>query len=110
MLGVITPPHASPAPVYGKGGDSLVGFAITPFAGQYKVEGHTLLTGTLAPLYRKVRLMTMEGVPVRGKMSVTATGAFSFIGVAAGKYIVLGIDQDLSQNAVVAALVDAVVM
>lgn len=80
------------------------------YKGYYKVLGHTKQKTTADPLFREVRLLTMSGKVVRRKQSVAVDGSFAFLNVPAGKYIVLGIDQTLTQNAVVVALIDAVAM
>lgn len=79
--------------------------------GNYKVSGHTRQAGTLDPLYRSVMLMDKYGkYIVRGQMSVNADGSYSFENLAAGEYIVMGVDQNNVQNAVVAARITAVAM
>lgn len=109
---VLGPMHdAAPnAAIYGTGPNNAAWAAGILFAGLYKVEGHCKLIGPGTPLYRHVLLTTMEGQPVRGAMTVNTDGSYSFPYLPAGKYILLGIDQTLNQNAVVAALIDAIAM
>lgn len=84
---------------------------VSQYWGYYKVAGHTRQAGTLDPLYRSVMLMDKHGKRViRGAMSVNADGSYSFTHVAAGEYIVMGVDQNNVQNAVVCARITAVAM
>jgi hypothetical protein len=104
------PVKDSPAPVIGRGGVGAIDRTLTGFSGQYKVPGYTERVGSLAPLYRTVRLLTMNGTVVRGAMSVESDGSFVFTEIPAGQYIVLGIDQNLVDNETVIGLFAAVPM
>lgn len=79
--------------------------------GRYKVVGHTKQIDTLDPLYRSVMLLDARGKSIiRGQMSVNSDGSYAFLNVAAGDYVVLGIDQNGVQNGVVAAQISAIAM
>ena len=110
FVGIRDLPHAAPGAVYGRGPTSVISSFVRQSAGLYKVSGTVKQTGTLTPLHRFVRLLSMNGTIFRGCESIAPDGSFQFLNVPAGKYIVLGIDQNEVQNAVVFALVDAVAM
>lgn len=96
---------------HGSNGAVDIGGAMGHFWGRYKVSGHTRQAGTLDPLYRRVMLMDKYGQKViRGQMSVNADGSYTFTNLPAGEYIVLGVDQNNIQNAVVCARITAVAM
>lgn len=98
---------ASPATI----GVIDMGAAISCYWGYYKVQGHTRQAVTLDPLYRKVFLMNKEGNRIiRGLMSVNADGSYVFNYLPLAEYIVMGVDQNNVQNAVVCARITAVAM
>lgn len=77
-------------------------------SGAYKIEGQTLEDGE--QVRRRVILMPFESIrPIREAWSAS-DGTFSFTGLAAGRYIVLGIDKTANRNAVVYSYVDAAAM
>lgn len=84
---------------------------VTARAGAYKVVGHTKQIDTLDPLSRYVMLMSADGRQIiRGATSVNADGSYAFYYLAAGDYVVLGVDQNGVQNGVVAAQISAIAM
>lgn len=77
------------------------------YAGPYTLAGHTTLSG--APFQAQVLVYPEEAPSLCVRSTITdATGVFSFTGLAAGRYTVLGIDITDIYNGVVYCMVVAV--
>lgn len=130
-VSVLSPSHAAPLPISGAGYAGLVpnGKLLTPpdggtacvifsgvpaagvlaFAGSYKITGQTLDAGL--PVRRDVLLFPQSAPALCIRYAYSdASGNFAFYNLAAGSYIVLGIDKSAARNAVVYDFVTAVAM
>lgn len=77
------------------------------YSGLYKIVGTTTLNGD--PVGGRLVLITPHKVAVFvGGTYTGSTGAFSFDGLAAGRYTIYGIDPDGTTNGVIWDYVDAV--
>jgi hypothetical protein len=98
-----TPPTGGGGRVLVFGGHSIV----NGFSGPYNLAGHTVLAGVPFSAQVLVYPETAPSVLVRSTIT-DATGVFSFSGLAAGRYTVLGIDITDVYNGVVYCLVVAI--
>lgn len=79
------------------------------WSGRYKLAGTTTDAGT--PVSRRVLVSPMYSIQIiRDTYSDASSGAWEFIGLAPGKYLIIGIDVSGEHNAVVFSHVDAVAM
>lgn len=87
-----------------------VGVQAQGFSGNYKVAGTTTDNGV--PVARWVYLFPQAApsLLIASAFTPASTGAFLFTGLAAGNYIVMGVDPSGTNNAVVYDFVAAVSM
>lgn len=98
-------------PVKGIGAGPKMITSIGTIYGRYKIEGYTRQITSGTALARYALLYDIHGRPVYGQRTkITESGFFSFKNIAAGDYIVIGLDESGVQNGVIAYKITAVAM